>query len=128
IRVGDGTADGKAMTATVQSVLQGSGGLEKADLGTLVLTGNNTYSGGTTNAGGRLQLGDGGTSGSIQGNVADNGVLAFDRSDAVTFAGRITGSGSVEQDGTGPTILSGRNHYSGDTLVEAGALAAGGND
>jgi len=127
IRVGDGTADGASMTATIQSVLQGTAGLTKTDLGTLILTGQNTYTGGTTIAGGTLQLGDGGTSGSIRGNVTDQGVLAFDRSDVVTFRGRISGSGSVEQDGTGTTILSGHNTYRGATTIEAGTLAAGGN-
>jgi hypothetical protein len=36
------------------------------------LTDNNTYTGGTTITGGTLQLGNGGTSGSIVGNVVDN--------------------------------------------------------
>ena len=48
-----------------------------------------------------LQLGSGGTTGSIVGNVSDNGVLAFDRSDTMTFAGAISGSGAVSQIGWG---------------------------
>ena len=63
--------------------------------GALILTAANTYIGGTTISSGTLQLGNGGTSGSIVGNVLDNSVLAFKRSDAVTFSGTITGSGSV---------------------------------
>ena len=43
--------------------------------GTTIFTGNNTYTGGTTINGGTLQLGNGGTSGTISGNVANNGVL-----------------------------------------------------
>src|SRR5262249_49974352 len=52
IRVGDGTAAGTAMTATIGSVLAGTSGLTKTDLGTLILTGTNSYSGGTVINGG----------------------------------------------------------------------------
>src|SRR5258705_9506946 len=89
------------------------------------LTGTNTYSGGTTISAGTLQVGNGGTTGSITGDVTDNGVLAFDRSDSVTFAGAISGTGSVTQIGTGTTILTGTNTYSGGTTISAGTLQIG---
>ena len=57
--------------------------------------------GGTTILDGALQLGNGGTTGWIFGDVVDNGLLAFNRSDDVTFAGLISGSGAVEQIGAG---------------------------
>ncbi len=97
----------------------------KDDLGTLVLTGANTYSGGTTINAGTLQLGAGGTTGSILGDVTDNGTLAFNRSDVVTFAGVISGAGSVAQIGPGSTILTGANSYSGGATIGAGTLVAG---
>src|SRR5262249_29936399 len=75
--------------------------LTKSDAGTLVLVGNNTYTGGTTIEAGTLQLGNGGTTGSIIGNVTDNGVLAFNRSDSATFGGVISGTGSLVKDGVG---------------------------
>ncbi len=93
----------------------------------MVLTGANTYVGGTTIAAGTLQLGDGGTTGSIVGDVVDNGALAFDRSDAVTFSGAISGTGSVSQIGPGSTTLTAANTYSGGTLLAAGTLIAGNN-
>ncbi|NID14716.1 autotransporter-associated beta strand repeat-containing protein [Luteibacter yeojuensis] len=127
IRVGDGTTAGADMTATIASTLTGINGLTKSDLGTLVLAGDNTYTGGTTISGGTLQLGEGGATGSIAGNVVDNGTLAFDRSDAYTFGGAISGTGGVTQSGSGSTVLTGSNSYSGTTTVQGGTLLIGGD-
>ncbi|RST51865.1 autotransporter-associated beta strand repeat-containing protein [Variovorax sp. MHTC-1] len=127
LRVGDGTADGAAMTATIASALTGTGGVQKTDLGTLVLTGANTYGGGTTITAGTLQLGDGGTGGSIIGDVANGSALVFNRSDSTTFSGAISGSGSVTQAGAGTTVLTGTNAYLGTTTVQAGILLVNGD-
>ena len=74
-----------------------TGALTKAGSGTLVLTEQNTYSGETTISGGTLQLGNGGTAGSIVGNVVNNGQLAFSRNIGYAFTGNISGTGSVRQ-------------------------------
>ena len=42
---------------------------------------------------GTLQIGNGGASGSIIGDVANAGTLAFNRSGALTFGGVISGTG-----------------------------------
>ncbi|QVQ26822.1 autotransporter outer membrane beta-barrel domain-containing protein [Achromobacter deleyi] len=104
--------------------ITGAGKLE-AYSGTTVLTANNTYTGGTTIAGGILQLGNGGVTGSIVGNVANNGVLAFNRSDTMTFAGAISGTGAVNQIGAGTTVLTGASTYTGGTTITAGTLQLG---
>jgi autotransporter-associated beta strand protein len=65
--------------------------------GTTALTANNTYFGGTVIFGGTLQLGNGGTTGSIIRDVTDNGTFAFNRSDVFTFPGIISGSGGITQ-------------------------------
>jgi len=105
-------------------VLSGTGGLVKQGPGTLVLTGANTYGGGTTISAGTLQLGNGGLTGSIGGNVINNGVLAINRS-TVTLAGVISGSGALHQVGPGVTVLSADNTYSGGTTISGGNLQLG---
>ncbi|HWX19590.1 MAG TPA: autotransporter domain-containing protein [Candidatus Binatia bacterium] len=102
-----------------------NGALIKKGTGTWTLDESLTYSGGTTITTGTLQLGNGGTSGSILGNVVDNGTLAFKRSDTVTFPGLISGTGSVTQAGSGTTILTGDNTYSDGTIITAGTLQLG---
>lgn len=66
--------------------------------------------------------GDGGTSGSISGDVVNNGILIFDRSDASSLAGAISGSGSLIKRGAGVLAITGNNNYSGNTSVSAGTL------
>jgi fibronectin-binding autotransporter adhesin len=127
VRVGDGTGAGEAFTATVGAELTGAGRLDKADAGTLVLTGANTYSGGTAISGGTLQLGDGGASGSVAGDVANDGVLRFNRSGEFAFGGTISGGGTIVQAGPGATILSADSSaFAGRTQVRSGTLAVDG--
>ena len=56
-------------------VISGTGTLVQLGTGTSILTGANTYTGGTTISAGTLQLGNAGVTGSIAGNVVDNGVF-----------------------------------------------------
>jgi autotransporter-associated beta strand protein len=110
-------------TLTLGANVSGAGTLSKAGAGTLILTGTNTYSGGTTITGGTLQLGNGGTSGSLTGNVVDNGIFAINRSDTYSFGGVISGTGAFAQIGAGTTILTAINTYSGGSTINAGVLA-----
>ena len=112
-------------TYSFGGVISQSGSVQQLGLGTTILTGTNTYTGGTTISAGTLQLGNGGTTGSIVGNVTDNGTLTFNRSDSVTFAGTISGSGAVQQTGTGTTTLTADNTYAGLTMISAGTLQLG---
>lgn len=110
-------------TITFSGAITGTGSLNQMGSGTLILTGTSSYSGGTTITAGTLQIGSGGTSGAIAGNVTDNGTLVFDRSDTVAFAGNISGTGAVQQIGSGKLTLSGANSYAGGTLISGGTLA-----
>lgn len=93
--------------------------------GTTALTGANSYTGGTTITAGTLQLGNGGTTGSVLGNVVNNATLAINRSNAFSFSGDVSGGGTVQQLGAGTATLTGTNSYTGGTVVQAGRLLAG---
>jgi fibronectin-binding autotransporter adhesin len=127
VRVGDGTSQGAQFVATIAAELTGPGRLDKADAGTLILTGENTYSGGARVSGGTLQIGNGGTAGWVQGDVANEGTLAFKRSDDVAFAGVVTGGGTLAQLGSGTLNLTGDSSaFAGAAEVRAGTLAVDG--
>ena len=109
-------------TLTLGGVISGDGfGIGKSGNGTLLLTANNTYTALTSVAGGTLQIGDGGTSGWVSGNITTNGVLRFNLSGS-TAPGLLAGSGQVQFTGTGDTTLSFANTYSGNTTLSAGTL------
>ena len=110
---------------TFGGAIAGTGSVQQNGIGTTILTAANNYSGGTTIAAGTLQIGDGGTTGAITGDVTNNGTLAFNRSDSMTFGGAISGTGSVQQNGAGRTILTGTNNYAGGTTISAGVLQIG---
>src|SRR5262245_12667581 len=110
---------------TYAGVISGTGSVTKSGAGTLTLTGNNTYTGGTTISAGILQLGSGGTTGSVTGNIVNNAALAFNRSNALTYAGVISGTGTVTKSGTGTLTLTGVNTYTGTTTISVGTLQAG---
>ncbi|WP_342670244.1 autotransporter outer membrane beta-barrel domain-containing protein [Desulfobulbus elongatus] len=115
-------------TVILPGQITGTGALRQIGTGTTILTANNTYSGGTFIDQGALQLGDGGTGGNVFGDIVNEGTLVFDRSDLLPIIGSISGTGGVEQNGTGETVLFGVNSYSGPTDVKAGRLYVNGNN
>jgi fibronectin-binding autotransporter adhesin len=97
--------------------------------GTTIFTSENAYSAVTNiSPGAVLQLGNGGTTGSIRDGVVNNdGTLIIDRSADIfpRYAGVISGSGSLVKNGTGLVTLVGVNTYSGGTTINAGELRIG---
>ncbi|QDB99456.1 autotransporter-associated beta strand repeat-containing protein [Mesorhizobium sp. 8] len=112
---------------SLANAMAGAGMLTKDGAGTLVLSADNVYGGGTTIAGGTLQLGAGGAAGTIAGDVTNDGTLAFNRSDSYAFSGQISGTGSLEQIGSGTTVLAADNSYTAATTVRAGTLIVNGD-
>jgi autotransporter-associated beta strand protein len=113
-------------SVTVANAISGTGAVLQAGSGTTVLTGANSYAGTTTIAAGTLQVGNGGTTGSLgTGSVVDNGTLAFNRSDTITVANAISGTGALSQSGNGATVLTGANSYAGPTTISNGILQIG---
>ena len=109
-------------TSALSGLISGQGAWTKSGPGTLILSGANTYTGGTIINAGTLQLGNGGTTGGIVGNVLNNGVLTFNRSDIVSFSGFVSGTGVLMQVGSGTLALPNSNAYSGGTIISAGTI------
>jgi fibronectin-binding autotransporter adhesin len=121
-------ADGAAANDLTISAVINQGGLNKQGAGTLVLTAANTYGTATIINAGTLQVGNGGTTGSLGGasfGISNNGTLAMNRSNSLTISNAISGTGGVSQIGSGTTILSGTNTYFGPTLISLGTLQIG---
>jgi outer membrane autotransporter protein len=102
--------------------ISGPGSVNQIGPGTTVVTADNTYTGGTTINAGTLQLGNGGASGSILGNVVNNATFAINRSDAFIFDGVISGAGAFRQIGSGTATLTANSSFTGPTTVEDGTL------
>jgi autotransporter-associated beta strand protein len=105
-------------TATYTGVISRNGVVlmigDLTNAGTVVLSGNNTYNGGTEINPGTLVA--------AVGNLVDDRSLIFASTGTVTFGTVIGGPGNVIQDGTGTTILSGRNTYRNGTVIDLGTL------
>lgn len=113
----------RADAITLAQIVAGSGSLTQAGAGITTLTGTNTYTGATTISAGTLQLGNGGTTGSLAtSSITNDGTLVVNRSNAVTWSTPVSGSGGFTQAGAGTTTLAVSPGYSGLTTVSAGKL------
>ena len=57
--------------------------------------------------------------------MTNNGELVFNRNNTYTFAGVISGTGSIRQLGSGTTVLTADNSYTGGTTITLGTLQLG---
>jgi len=124
---------GNGSTVLVKGNISGFGTpvLTKTGSGTLILAGSTTLIGGLTISAGTLQLGNGGTTGTLPQfmPITDNGNLAFNFSRSVfqttDFGSPISGIGTVTQAGTGTVFLGSNNTYSGGTIITSGLINFG---
>lgn len=113
---------GNSTSSVFSGSIQGSGALMKQGSGMLTLLGANTYNGGTTVGAGILQ----GNTTSLQGDILNNGSVWFSQAGAGTYAGNMSGIGSLVLNGVGSLALTGINTYTGGTIVNGGLLSIGG--
>lgn len=116
------SVENAASTLTLGGQIDGNGGLSKSGPGTLVVTGDTYYLGSTSVGAGTLQVGNGSTTGSINGPISNSGTVRYNRSDDVTLNYGISGTGGVAFAGTGKTILNVTNTFSGPTTITAGTV------
>jgi|GEM_PF-2414514 len=111
-------------SSTFSGVISQGGSLvvgNGAPLGTLILTGPNTYSNGTTvHTNATLQ----GNSTSLQGAISNSGNLIFNQTFSGTYSGPLTGAGTLTITGGGNLTLTG-SPTQGNTIVSAGRLSLG---
>ena len=116
---------------SVQGIISGGGSVVQQGAATLTLTKNNNYTGPTTISSGTLQVGTGGSTGTLgSGPVTNTGTLVFNRSGAFTNATGIFGSGapnpaSVIVNGTATLTLASNNTYEGNTYISNGVVKLG---
>lgn len=115
---GNGAIDTNGFDATFSGTLTSSGALTKKGAGTLLLSGINNYSGGTTVNAGILR----GNTDGVQGNIVNNASVIFDQAIDGEYSGNMSGSGQLTKLGAGTLLLSGANNYIGGTTVSTGTL------
>jgi len=113
-------------------LIAGGGEFIKAGNGTTIFTLANPYTGPTTISAGTLQMGNGGTGGSLGPSssisVGSGATFAINRSNTANQASSgggfraISGAGGFTQMGSGTTNLTLNNTYTGPTSVLGGAL------
>lgn len=112
-------------TNVFSGVISGNGGLSIMG-GTQTFTGENTFLGATSvGANSQLRIGDGGTTGSIIGNIGNYGSVVFNRSNSLTYGGVITGPGTLGVMGGGTLVVTGDSSFNGGTIIQDSTLQVG---
>jgi outer membrane autotransporter protein len=141
------TTNGDGSDTTFSGTITGSGRLVKVGEGTLTLSGNNSYQGGTIVSEGTLAVGSSRALGTGPLTLADgttlqaaanglalanavrlNGDVTVDtQSNTMTLSGPISGTGGLDKVGSGTLMLTGASTYTGTTTVNEGVLNVNGS-
>ncbi|MCY1396581.1 outer membrane autotransporter barrel domain protein [compost metagenome] len=135
-------------TATQSGIVSGPGALLKVGTGSLILSGNNSYSGGTGLNSGTLVVAEDANLGAASGPLDfSGGTLQTTQSFAsgrtfsvsaggatidtapgttLTLGGTSSGTGGLNKIGAGVLRLDGDNAYTGETRVQSGTLSLNG--
>jgi hypothetical protein len=124
---------GSSLGTTLSSDISGSGPLSFNSTGTILFTGAATHGGPTAINGGTLKLGDGGTGGSLGGEVIIDrtAVLEYNRSADATFSSLTSYSfgestqGRLDKKGSGILNVGDASDFEGLINVIDGTLALG---
>ena len=113
-------------TLAINGNVSGSGFFNKTATGTLIVGGTVAATGLNRVTAGTLQIGAGGVTGALNGNLTNNGTATiFNRRSDFTHPGVIAGTGALTKQNTNILTLSGANTYSGVTTVSGGTLRVG---
>lgn len=113
----------KTYTYSGSGTIAGTNGLTKLGSGTLIVANSNSFSGNISVSAGTMQIGNGGTAGTLGSGPVDNeSQLVFNRSDNYTVANTISGLGSLTKQGAGMLTMTGNNTLSGGVDIAAGTL------
>ena len=143
---GGGFIDTNGYALGISAAMGGAGGLTKQGLGTLTLSGVNTYAGGTTLQSGTVQVSENANLGAASGALVfdggelrttagftmnrpttlNSGVARFDvPTGTLTQQGNVSGAGGLLAIGNGTLNLTGTNTYTGPTTITNGKLSLG---
>lgn len=106
-------------SGTYAGLISGSGNMLLNNSGTITFTGTNTMTGTATVSGGALVAS---RASAMPQSVVNNATVGFNNTVLGTYAGSISGNGSLTKANTGTITLSGTNTYSGGTTIQGGKL------
>ena len=122
VALGEKSLELTAAAGTFSGLVGGTGAVSVTG-GTETLLGANTYTGGTSISSDGTLIGN---TTSLQGDIANSGALVFNQTSDGSYAGVISGTGTLTKTGDSLLTLTGANSSVGATTVTAGTLAVNG--